>query len=94
LEGERRCSFCDEDKDCFKNYIEECGEIKDWFNILGERKKEVWERIWKEDLDERKGEVLVRMWKEKEKVKRAKEDRIIEKNRISKRNRDGEGEKR
>jgi len=38
--------------------------------------------------------VLVRIWKEKEKVKRAKEDRIIEENRIRERSRDKEGEKR
>jgi len=28
-ERERRCSFCNKDRDCFKHYIEECREIKD-----------------------------------------------------------------
>jgi len=37
----RRCSFCDKDRDCLKHYIEECREIKEWFNILGERKENV-----------------------------------------------------
>jgi len=72
---ERRCSFCDKDRDYFKRYIEEYREIKDWFSILGKRKEEVWDKIWSEDLDERKGEVLVRIWKEKKKAKRAKEER-------------------
>jgi len=76
------------------NTIEECREIKEWFSILGEKKEEIQERIWSEDLDERKGEVLVRIWKEKEKVKRPKENKNIEENRIRERNRDGEGEKR
>jgi len=40
-EGERRYSFCDKDRECFKHYMEECREIKDWFDILGERKEEV-----------------------------------------------------
>jgi len=41
-EGERRCSFCDKDRDYFKHYIDECKEIKDLFSIyiLGERKEE------------------------------------------------------
>jgi len=88
-EGERSCSFCNKDRDCFKHYIEDCREIKNWFSTLGERKEEVWEKIWSEDLDKKKGEVLVRIWKEKEKIKRVKEDRNIEENRIRERIRDG-----
>jgi len=74
-EGERRCSFCNKDRDCFKHYIEDCREVRDWFSVLGSRKEEVWEKIWNEDLDARKGKVLVRIWKEKEKIKRTKEVR-------------------
>jgi len=28
-EKEKRCSFCDKDRDCCKHYIKECREIKD-----------------------------------------------------------------
>jgi len=88
-EKKRRCSFCDKDKDCFKHYIE-CREIKNWFSKLGENKEEVWDRIWSQDLDEWKGEVLVRIWKEKEKAKRAKEEKNMEKSRIRE-SREGRG---
>jgi len=64
---------------CTYYIIEECREIKDWFSILGENKEEVWDKIWSEDLDERKGEVLVRIWKGKEKAKRVKEEKNMEK---------------
>jgi len=54
----------------------------------------VWDRIWSEDLDKRKGEVLVRIWKGKEKAKRVKEEKNMEKNRRRESNRDGENKKR
>jgi len=37
-----------------KHYIEKCREIKNWFNVIGENKEDIWERIWSEDLDEKK----------------------------------------
>jgi len=72
---ERRCSFCSKDRNCFKHYIEDCREVKDWFSVLRTRKEEVWKKIWSEDLDAKKRKVLVRIWKGKEKIKRAKEAR-------------------
>jgi len=63
-----------------KHYIEEC---RDWFNVIGENKEDMWERIWSEDLNEKKEELLVRIWKAKEKLKRGRrEDRNLEERRL------------
>jgi len=84
-EDTRKCMFCNKDRDYMKHYIEEYGKIKEWFNMLGERKENIWKRIWSEDLNERKGELLVRIWKIKEKLKRKKWDRNLEERRVGER---------
>jgi len=53
----RKCGFCNRSKDCMKHYIE---EIKDWFNVIGESKEAIWERISSKGLDEKKRQLLVR----------------------------------
>jgi len=72
-----------------KHYIEECREIKDWFNVIGES-KDIWERISSEDLDEKKGELLVRIWKTKEKLKKPESDKNSKERRLGGR-KEGEG---
>jgi len=85
----RRCSFCD--KDILETLYRRLQEIKEWFNILGERKENVLERIWSEDLDERKRD-FSKNGRQKRRQKGRKKKRNLEERMVEERN--GEREKR
>jgi len=85
VEETRKCIFCNRGKDSMEHFIEECGEIKDWFYMIEESKEDIWKKIWSEDLDDRKEEFLVKIWKKKEKLKRTERDRNSEERRLGER---------
>lgn len=68
-EDERRCVFCDQEKDDFEQFIREGMITKSRFDSLGSREDEkIGRRIWSDDLDKEKKKALRRFW-EKEKKK-------------------------
>lgn len=63
---DRLCIFCGVGQDEMKHYIEECSEVKCWFEELGRSKEERMQRLWDDKLDDKKGRIIERVWKERE----------------------------
>jgi len=38
--------FCKKVKDTLEHYVAECEKTKEWFRELGDREKEILERLW------------------------------------------------
>lgn len=53
--------FCRIIKDNIKHYIEECVEMKKWFNDLGDNNEKKYRKIWNDELDEIKGTIIKRL---------------------------------
>ncbi|EZA58512.1 hypothetical protein X777_14674 [Ooceraea biroi] len=51
MENERKkCKFCEARMDNLKHYIEECEEVKEWFNCMGENRADRLSRLCNDEL--------------------------------------------
>lgn len=79
LENEEiSCRFYKSGWDNLEHYVGECSIIVDWFDKLGNNKKERLYKLCNDVLSIEKGRLLKRLWKEKD-VLKDNNSRIIEK---------------
>ncbi|KYM93610.1 hypothetical protein ALC62_15968 [Cyphomyrmex costatus] len=80
---EKRCIFCKKKVGIIgiEHYVRECEEMEERFNVLGEDKGRILERLWSEELDETKGKVIRNLWKDRDKILKELKEKDKEKKR-------------
>ncbi|KYM98815.1 hypothetical protein ALC62_10462 [Cyphomyrmex costatus] len=78
---ERKCIFCKKGRDNIDHYVGECEEMEGRFNVLGDDKGRILEKLWSEELDETKGNVIRKLWKDRDKILKELKEKEMDKKR-------------